>query len=228
MIFTVFKRGFVMLKRLFKKLYHSVYLKLFGSYQIELEKAVGKCVSLLDIGCGSSSPIKYFSKKLYCVGVDSFEPSIEKSKRERIHNDYYKIDVLDIDKEFKPNSFDCVVALDLIEHLTKEDGNKLIDKMEVIAKEKVVIFTPNGLLPQGEWDNNPWQVHKSGWSTEEMRKRGYDVIGINGWKPLRGEYTAVRFWPKYLWLIISDVTQFFVKNRPEKACQLLCYKCKEA
>jgi len=216
-----------LLKRLLKKLYYDFYVKIFPSYQIEIEKAVGECVRLLDLGCGSSSPIKSFSKKLYCVGVDSFEPSIEKSKKEGIHNDYYKIDALDINKRFKPNSFDCVVALDLIEHLTKEEGNKLIEMMEVIAKKKVIIFTPNRFLSQRGWDNNPWQVHKSGWSVKEMRKKGYDVIGIGGWKPLRGEYTSIRFWPKYFWLIISDITQSFVKNRPEKATQILCHKYKK-
>lgn len=218
-----------MLKQLLKRLYYGFYTETFSNYrkyQIELEKAVGECRSLLDLGCGSSSPIKSFSKKLYCMGVDSFEPSIEKSKKEKIHNDYCKIDVLDIDKKFTPGSFDCVAALDLIEHLTKEEGARLIEMIEIIARKKVIIFTPNGFLLQREGDDNPRQVHKSGWSVEEMKKRGYDVIGINGWKQLRGERTSVRFWPKYFWLFISDMTQFFVKNKPDKACQILCTKLK--
>ena len=218
-----------MLKRLFKKIYYSSYAKVFSNYrryQIELEKAVGECRSLLDVGCGSSSPIRSFSKKLHCAGVDSFRPSIEKSKMAGIHNEYFNIDVLDIDKEFKPGSFDCVIALDLIEHLTKEKGARLIGMMETIARGKVIIFTPNGFLPQREFDNNPQQIHKSGWSVEEMRRRGYEVRGINGWKPLRGEYTNVRFWPKYFWLFVSDMTQFFIGNKPEKACQILCTKLK--
>ena len=208
------------------KIYHNYYVKLFPNYQVELEKAVGQCKSLLDVGCGSNSLIKSFSKKLNCVGVDAFSPSIEKSKNLKIHNKYHKMDVLDIGKNFKPNSFDCVLASDLIEHLDKDDGFKLIEMMEKIAKNKVIIFTPNGFLPQGEYDNNPWQVHKSGWTVKEMKKRGYKVIGINGWKTLRGEYARLRFWPSYFWLIISDITQFFVRNNPEKAFQILCIKTK--
>lgn len=205
-------------------IYNELYLRIFPNYQKELERGVISCKSLLDVGCGSSSPIKSFSKNLYCVGVDAFKLSINKSKKERIHNKYYQIDVLDIDKKFEAKSFDCVLASDLIEHLTKDEGYKLINKMERLANKKVIIFTPNGFLPQGEYDNNPWQLHKSGWTVEEFKKLGYKVIGINGWKPLRGEYASIKFWPKIFWLIISDITQLFVRENPKKAFQILCIK----
>lgn len=203
-----------------------IYLSYFPNYIFELEKALADCDTVLDVGCGSNSPLGSIKNKLYSEGVDSFLPSITKSKAQKIHNKYHKMDVLNIDKKFKSNSFDCVIAIDLIEHLTKEDGKKLIKKMEKIARKKVIIFTPNGFLPQGEYDNNPWQVHKSGWTVEEMQKKGYKVIGINGWKPLRGEYAEPKFYPKIIWRIISDLTQVFTRNNPKKAFQILCIKTK--
>jgi len=209
-----------------KEIVKTTYLKIFPTYPVELEKAVGTCKSLLDVGCGSSSPIKSFSNKIYSAGVDAFKPSIDKSKKLRIHNKYYQMSVLNINK-FKPGSFDCVLASDLIEHLSKEEGIKLILLMEKIAKEKVIIFTPNGFLPQGEYDKNPHQVYKSGWTASEMKNRGYKVIGINGWKLLRGEYTSLKFKPNYLWRFISDITQVFLRNNPENAFQILCIKNKK-
>lgn len=200
------------------------YRKVFPDYTMELEKATRGCESLLDVGCGSSSPIKHFSKRLYAVGIDAFKPSISKSRKQKIHNKYYVMSVLDIGKKLKPKSFDCVLASDLIEHLTKKQGLSLIAQMERVARKKVIIFTPNGFLPQGEFEKNPWQVHKSGWAVNEMRKKGYKVIGISGWKPLRGEFAGVRFWPKYFWLLISDLTQLIVRGKPEKAFQILCVK----
>ena len=98
--------------------------------------------------------------------------------------------------------------------------------MEAIAKERVVVFTPNGFLQQHEYDNNPKQVHKSGWYVDEMRNKGYRIIGIDGWKGLRGEYSKIRFWPERLWTTISDITQLFTRNHPEYAFEILCVKDK--
>ncbi|MEM2955013.1 MAG: methyltransferase domain-containing protein [Candidatus Nanoarchaeia archaeon] len=202
-----------------------IYRKIFPSYIHYLEKYLKNCNSVLDLGCGANSPIGQLkNKKFYSVGVDIFKPNIEKSKKLKIHNKYYNISVLQIDKKFKSKSFDCVLALDLIEHLTKKQGNELIKKMEKIAKKKVIIFTPNGFVPQKEYDSNPWQVHKSGWTPDEMRKKGYKVIGINGWRPLRGECAKIKFKPEIFWLIVSIISEFFVKNNPEKAFQILCIK----
>jgi REP element-mobilizing transposase RayT len=85
--------------------------------------------------------------------------------------------------------------------------------MEKIAKKKVVIFTPNGFLAQGEYYNNPWQLHRSGWTAEEMKKRGYKVLGFGGAKILRPTF-EVRFSPKKLWWGISHVTELFVRDLP--------------
>lgn len=193
-------------------------------YHKELEKAIGDSESVLDVGCGSHSPVQHIKGAFRSVGVDAFLPSIEQSKADRIHDEYYKIDALEIGKKFEAGSFDCVIALDLIEHLTKEDGIKLLDAMERITKKKVIVFTPNSFLPQPAVDGNPFQEHKSGWSAKEMRSKGYRVIGINGWKPLRGENADIKLKPKRFWQFISEITQKFVRNKPEKAFQILCVK----
>ena len=193
-------------------------------YPAELEHAIGDAKTVLDVGCGYPSPIKGFSKKFHAVGVDLFEPSIEKSRAEGIHNDYLKIDVLEIGAKLKDKSFDCVLASDLIEHLSKEDGIKLLEMMERIARERVVVFTPNGFLSQGEYDGNPWQIHRSGWTPAEMNQRGYRVLGINGYKSLRGPYSYLKYKPEFFWQIVSDMTQLVLKRFPNAAFQILCVK----
>ncbi len=201
-----------------------LYQKIFLAYERYLEQAVGDSKTLLDLGCGYPSPIKSFSSRLYSVGVDLFEPSIMKSRAEKIHNEYRNISVLDAGDKFKEKSFECVLASDVIEHLTKEDGKKLIEIMEELATKKVIIFTPNGFLYQPAHSGNDHQKHLSGWDVGEMRKRGYKVIGINGWKPLRKEFAELRFKPVLLWTIISDITQLIVRNFPKQAFAILCVK----
>lgn len=214
------------MKKLLKKIKSKYYNLVFAPYSTELEKLIENSETILDVGCGANSPIQHFRKKIYSVGIDVFEPALSVSRIKKIHNEYYQMNVLDIDKEFPENFFDCVLASDLIEHLTKKEGLELIQKMEKIAKKKIIIFTPNGYLPQGECENNPYQEHKSGWTSEEMKQKGYEVIGINGWKKLRGFKAEVVYSPNIMWNFISDITQFFVKRRPKYAFQILCVKKK--
>lgn len=218
-----------MTKFLYKKIYERLkHTTLFGRGQLIKyleQEIVPDCSSLLDLGCGSNSPISRFSSKIpYRVGVDIFDNSICLSKKNNIHNEYIKIDILDIENEFEEKSFDCVIAIDLIEHFSKEDGLNLLRIMEKISKKKVVISTPNGFVPQNEYDGNRYQVHLSGWSYEEMVKMGFRIIGIGGWKILRGERGGIIWRPKILWFLVSRLTHFYTRNHPEHAFSILCIK----
>lgn len=85
-------------------------------------------------------------------------------------------------------------------------------------------MTPNGFVPQKAYNNNPWQEHKSGWTSQEMIKRGYKVVGLRGLKYLRGEMSYLKYRPKLLFLLLSNLSQYFVRNKPEYAFQILCIK----
>ena len=213
------------MKPFLKKVDNFFFGRLQNHYAKMLEKETKNCNSLLDVGCGSDSPIKLFSSKIkHTIGVDDFEPSIEKSKAKKIHSEYKQMNVMDLEKEFSEKSVDCVVASDLIEHLSKEDGIHLIRMMEKIASKKVIIFTPNGFLIQHEYDGNKYQIHLSGWEIEEMTKLGYNVIGINGWKILRGEYAKIKWKPRVVWGRISLISQLFTMKNPKHAFAILCVK----
>lgn len=213
--------------KLISFLYNHIYNKIFPDYYTELERVVyrwNQCKTLLDVGCGSWSPIRHFKHKINSTWVDTFLPSIERSKNQKIHNNYKQIDVMDIGNAFEPNSFDCVLASDLIEHLEKDDWNKLLEMMEKIAKNKVIVFTPNWFVPQWEYDSNPRQIHKSWRAVKEMKQKWYQIIWINWLKKLKWEYAMPIYKPRFLWKIISDITQYFVRNNPEKAFAILCVK----
>jgi hypothetical protein len=206
-------------------------IRLFGvsfeQYFAALEQTIldDGCQSLLDVGCGERSPIFRFSKAIpRTTGVDSHLPSIEKSNAEGIHTDYVQMNIAEIGSRFAARSFDCVVALDVIEHFEKDDGLRLLDAMETIAAKKVVVFTPNGFLAQRATPDNPHQLHNSGWTAAEMRSRGYEVRGIGGWRPLRGAYALPRIHPFWLTERLSLLTERFFESRPDQAFQLLCTK----
>lgn len=101
------------------------------------------CASLLDVGCGSNSPVRRLTAAIpQRTGVDAFGPALEASLAAGIHTDGRQVDVLDIGRHFGDRSYDCVLASDVIEHLDKEDGLKLLAAMERIARHKVVVFSP--------------------------------------------------------------------------------------
>jgi hypothetical protein len=141
-----------------------------------------------------------------------------------LHSEYRQLDIRELADGYPPRSFDGVVAFDVLEHLEKREGLRLLDSMERIARKKVIVFTPNGFLEQPPSPTNPFQEHLSGWSVDDLARRGYVVTGFNGWKPLRGMYANVRWRPRSLWWRVSLVTQSFVRSRPRLAFQLLGIK----
>lgn len=214
------------MNRFLRAAYDASLGRLEGQYLNELDRAItADCDSLLDVGCGFHSPIHHLSRRLkYTVGVDGFAPALEESRRRGIHDESLQMSVLEIGSHFPPRSFDCVVALDLIEHLTEQDGLSLIAQMELLARKKVILFTPNGFLPQGEEYGNPLQRHLSGWTVDSMQALGYRVIGIKGFRPLRGSMAEIRWRPRRFWKAVSLLSQPLTRNRPRWAFQILCVK----
>jgi len=205
----------------FIKILKLFYRKIFPGLIEYLKKELSNCNSVLDLGCGYRSLIQYCSIA-FSVGVELFEPYLEESKKKGIHNEYIKADIRKV--ELKPKSFDAVVLLDVLEHLTEEEGYELIKKMGKWARKKIIIFTPNGLVCQDDYDNNPLQEHKSGWSVKKLEKLGFKVYGINGWKKLRGHKASIKYKPTLLWHIISDLTQKITYYCPKFAFKLLAVK----
>jgi hypothetical protein len=191
----------------------------------EIEDAIDAPASLLDVGCGSDSPVQFLRKRPgRLVGVEGFMPSIEQSRNRGIHDDYVCVDLANLGDAVEARSYDCVLGIDVIEHFEKEQGLALIRDMEKIASRRVVLLTPNGFQPQEGHSGNPYQEHRSGWSVEEMRALGFEVIGVNGWKPLLGQFAQPRFWPAPFWRLLSRFSQPLVRNRPEQAFHLLCVR----
>jgi hypothetical protein len=132
------------------RLFYPLYRKLIPDYWVSLLKSeLTTCNSVLDLGCGYNSPIQHCNVP-FSVGVELFDPYLQESKRRAIHNEYIKANIMKV--ELKPKCFDAVVAIEVLEHLTKEEGYTLIERMERWSRKKVVVTTPNGYLPQDSYD----------------------------------------------------------------------------
>lgn len=185
--------------------------------------------SLLDVGCGEGFVAQKLKGRIdinncYKVGIDIFKPYLLHCKENNLYDDAIIADARRL--PFREKSFDVCTALDLIEHLEKFEGEQLLEEIEEITRRQIIIFTPNGFLPQEQKDSNVFQIHKSGYKPFEFKKRGYNIKGVNGLRILRGENMQLRFHGMCapLTLLISLLSQITVYSYPQFAFQILCIK----
>jgi SAM-dependent methyltransferase len=189
----------------------------------ELRRSLAGCRTVLDVGCGHLSPLRFLSHARL-TGLDAYEPALEEARKNGTHDEFILGDVTHLKEVLPGRHFDACVALDVIEHLRKEQGQAMVQAMEGIAARAVVIFTPNGFIPQRSKEGD-LQEHLSGWTTAEMRSLGYEVLGMYGPKAWRGEYHRVIRRPRVFWVLASILAHYAVtRARPEKSAALYCVK----
>jgi len=70
---------------------------------------------VLDVGCGDSGAlINRVKHGEYSEGVDCYLPAINDSRKVGVHDKYRNCRAEDLRKYYKANSFDAVVATDLV------------------------------------------------------------------------------------------------------------------
>lgn len=182
--------------------------------------------SILDVGCGKGEPMKFINrhKKFRTMGVDVFEPYIEACKAKQIHDEYLMCNICNL--PFVDGSFDVVMCMEVLEHLEKEEGDKLIRDMERIARKQVILTTPVGKFEQEEQELNPYQKHRSSWLPAELKSRGYRIRGYG--LPLVGGQEGflarlpepIQTGRRFVWVMASSFTYYL----PELAGWMVCTK----
>lgn len=191
-------------------------------FVLNLRYILRDCETVLDLGCGENSPLRFINKET--VGIDIYKQTLAAAKNKKTHKRFRLMNVKKISLFFKPGSFDAVVALDLIEHLSKKEGKKLISDMERIARKKVIIFTPNGFSPQ-DFKESKYEKHLSGWDNNDFKNISFKTFGVFGAKGIRGSNHKIRYSPEFLWGFLSELTNWtFSRWFPNKSTALLAVK----
>lgn len=208
---------------------------LFKDGDFLLLNTLKDCDSILDLGCGDLSALKYSSAKIK-VGVDINSPSLNAAKKNKTHTKYILADIGKV--KFKEKSFDAVILIGVLEHLPKKDGKIILNKMHKWARKKIIVSYPNGWTPQDASSKNLYQKHVSKWSVEDLIPLGYQVRGITGAKALykkememefdknKDKYALrnIRFKPQWLFFVINAFLEIIVYYRPTYAATIFAVK----
>lgn len=151
-------------------------LPLIEGYKIlDIACGKGKWGYLLRVDFWYTSSGKSSKKQVeYLIGTDVFQPYLNFVKKHEVYDDVILCDALHL--PFKDQSFDTSLAIEVIEHLKKKDGDKLLNEAERVSGKSVIITTPHNPFRQDSLNGNVHQTHISKWSAKEFEVRGYNIF----------------------------------------------------
>lgn len=166
-----------------------------------LHKELGRPLKILDCGAGPARQWKEEKLAKFLISTRSHITLLDASAEfnsEQFPEEFQvdrKLGVVPDDLVLIPeNYYDFVLAIDLIEHLSKSEGFLLLYELDRISKGFSALLTPNGFVWQPPSENNPHNAHISGWTHKELRQLGWRYQrGQIGFKLLYGSYGLAKY-----------------------------------
>ena len=138
-----------------------------------------KNAEVLDVPCGMGWGTSLIKGTKSVVGIDIDKESIEQANSLYADSATFQEGSMS-QLEFENESFDLVVCLEGIEHVSKDIAMSFIDESFRVLKSggKLLVSSPH--TESGEHSGNPYHIHE--YQTEEMKevlKRRFEIIEHN-------------------------------------------------
>ena len=143
------------------------------------------CNSVLELGCRYGDRLKIIHNDALKFGIEIHKPFLDASPYDftKLHGDILDFDQIILD------SMDCVMLIDVIEHLNKDDGIELIKRLQAYGMSKILIQTPNGQYEQGPEPGNKYNAHRSTWINDDLDQLGFKTNVVSNFFPPSGGNT---------------------------------------
>jgi ubiquinone/menaquinone biosynthesis C-methylase UbiE len=107
---------------------------------------------------------------------------------------------------FKDDSFDYVLCSEVIEHLNKQSGQRLLAEIDRVCKGRAIITTPNISHTRWKYDSPlSYERHQSSWNVGEFKKHSYRVKGL-GFKLASMNWVKSPFIWGFFFYIMTPIT----------------------
>lgn len=148
---------------------------------------------VLDIGVGLR-PMVWFTPKCYYICVEPHGPYADKLEAAGYVNVWRRtaLETLQALNDTHGNYPAGIYLLDVIEHMEREEGEKVLQLAKALKPLQIVVSTPVGFFAQhgDAWGmgGEHWQEHRSGWEPSDFP--GWTISYYDNGAP-RGGFTAV-------------------------------------
>ena len=165
---------------LFKSKIALFFFSFFFSHYLLTFRQLSGSRRVLDVGCGMGLPVKCLRRlglSAKFIGVDVYGDYLKRVKSSGLYDDCVMASVEYL--PFKAGSFDSVMCLQVLEHLSRRGGDLMLASLCDVAST-VVLTTPVGFVENAVDSANAFQDHKSGWYPCDLRALGFEVRGYGG------------------------------------------------
>lgn len=185
-----------------------------------------KQTKILDLGCGHGAFVQVLHEAGYAdvTGVDRSAEQVEAARRLGIDG-IQRGELLETLRTFRNDSFDVVIAFDVLEHFTKDELLTVVEEIHRVLRKggRLIIHAPNGESPFGNRILFGDFTHELAFTRESITQLlmtcGFRRVGCYEDRPVvHGLKSAVR---RGLWSVIRGVWRFYLAvetGSGERAC----------
>jgi autotransporter strand-loop-strand O-heptosyltransferase len=137
-----------------------------------IKSNIPKNKRILDVGAGEGTYATLLKGCEYDIdAVEVWKPYIDEFKLCELYGTIYNVDIRDFDF----STYDFIILGDILEHLTREDGMKLISNI-AIARKQCLVAIPYMMPQDGDAIGNPYETHLQSDLTKAIMGERYPTL----------------------------------------------------